>query len=128
VFGNAIYYGVVIDNIMMMNNRQIRKAIFIVWIILSSIIFLTLATPFLVSSTTINSFVPVCEWKLKYNKKCPLCGMTTSFINISHGNFLKASMSNRFGPYLYLSFVVNEIAVLLVLLQKIKFYKRSTFP
>lgn len=90
---------------------ELKKALFIVWIILSGIMLLTLSTPFLFSTETINTFVPKCEWKEKYNKECSLCGMTRSFILISKGEIVEADKTNKFSLYLYVLFVVNEIAV-----------------
>ncbi len=106
---------------------ELKKAIFIVWIILSGIILITIATPFLFSTETINTFVPKCEWKEKYNKECSLCGMTRSFILISKGEIDKANKTNKFSLYLYLLFVINEIAVACII-SKTHFFKTSMLP
>ena len=103
-----------------MDSGQIKLAIFFVWIVLSGVILCTLVAPFLLSADTINDMVPRCEWKSKYNQECPLCGMTTGFIYISQGQFTQAGMANSFSLYLYSVFVVNEIAIMLVLIKKIK--------
>ena len=94
-----------------MKDMELKKAFFIVWLVLSVIILLTLATPFLFSPETINRFKPKCEWKEKYNKECPFCGMTRSFILISEGKISKADRTNKFSIYLYTLFIINEIAV-----------------
>ncbi len=106
---------------------ELRKALFIVWIILSGIILVTLASPFLFSTDTINTFVPKCEWKVKYNKECFLCGMTRSFMLISKGDVVKASKTNKFSLSLYMLFVVNEIAVAYII-SKTDFLKTSMHP
>jgi len=102
-----------------MDSGQIKLAVFFVWIVLSGVILFTMVAPFLLSADTINAMVPRCECKSKYNKECPLCGMTTSFIYISQGQFTQAGMANGFSLYLYALFVVNEIAIMLVLIKKI---------
>jgi hypothetical protein len=101
-------------------HEEIRFAFFVVWIIVSVVIFLVLLAPFVLSMDTLNAMVPVCEWKAKYNKECPLCGMTRSFVYISHGDFAQARDQNRWSVHLYAIFLVNEILALSVLAIKIR--------
>lgn len=108
-----------------MEYKQLKLAMFVVWIILSGIILFTLSTPFIFSENSIDKIVPKCEWKVKYNKECSLCGMTRGFIYFSQGNFTRASEVNRFSPYLYLLFVANETVLAFVLFWK--FRKKSVF-
>jgi hypothetical protein len=98
--------------------KPLKLAIFVVWIILSGIIFFILTAPFVFSENLIDKIVPQCEWKVKYNKGCSLCGMTRGFIYFSQGNFTRASELNRFSPYLYLLFVANDAALTFVLFLK----------
>jgi len=84
----------------------------------SFVILAVLATPFLVDDNKIKNAVPRCEWKVKYNKECPFCGMTTGFLLISKGRFSEASESNRLSLFLYSIFVINEIVILAVILGK----------
>lgn len=100
-----------------MEQSQMKLAMFVVWIILSGIILCILITPLLFTADKIRKVTPECQWK-KYNKECPLCGMTTSFIYISQGEFSQAVKSNSFSPYLYFVFVLNEILMIFVLFQK----------
>ena len=103
-----------------MDYKQIRLSFFIVWLTLSGIILLILATPFLLSQDVINTIMPLCELKAKFNKECSLCGMTTSFYYISQGKFNQAFMANWFSPYLFTLFVVNEVTMMVTLFKKIK--------
>jgi len=103
-----------------MNIREIKLALSIVWLVVSLIILMTLITPFILSDDTIFALSPKCEWKTKYNKVCPLCGMTRSFIFISQGKFSQAVMRNKFSIYLYFIFILNEIVISFFLANKIK--------
>lgn len=103
-----------------MEYKQLKLAIFVVWIILSGIILFTLSTPFIFSENSIDKIVPKCEWRVAYNKECYLCGMTRSFICFSQGNFTRARELNRFSPYLCLLFVTNQAALMFVLFWKFK--------
>jgi hypothetical protein len=100
--------------------EDIRSAFFIVWIIVSAVIFLALLAPFVLSTDTLTAIVPVCEWKTKYNRECPLCGMTRSFVCISHGDLAQARNRNRWSVHLYSVFLGNEMLALSVLIIKIR--------
>jgi len=102
-----------------MNIREIKLALSIVWLVVSLIILMILITPFIFSNKTIVALSPKCEWKVKYNKDCPLCGMTTSFILISQGKFSQAFMANKFSICLYFIFVLNEVVIFFFLANKI---------
>lgn len=92
--------------------RQARQAFRIVWLAVSLIILATLAAPFVLGRERLANLVPVCEWKAKYHRPCPFCGMTTSFVDISEGRFSDAKRSHRAGIPLYLLFVSNELGAL----------------
>lgn len=99
-----------------MINDEIKVSFLTVWLVIGLVIFTILVTPFIFPTQSIKNLVPVCKWKLKYNKPCPLCGMTTAFINISDGNFSAAQKLNRFSGGLYSAFLINEIITLAFLL------------
>ena len=84
-------------------------ALKICWTIVSMAILVILLMPFLLEPQTIGSISPVCEYKAKYNMPCPACGMTRAFIELSAGHLSEATRLNRFSPYLYVLFVLNEI-------------------
>jgi uncharacterized protein DUF2752 len=93
-------------------NRDAKQSFLIVWIVLSVAILVSLAAPFALGRERLARLVPVCEWKAKYGRECAFCGMTTSFVDISEGQFGDASRANHAGIPLYLLFVSNEVCAL----------------
>jgi hypothetical protein len=91
---------------------DVRRSFRIVWVTLSLVILAILASPFALGRDRVARIVPVCESKAKYGRECTLCGMTTSFLDISEGRLGEASHANRAGIPLYLLFVANEICAL----------------
>ena len=85
---------------------------------LSLLILMILAAPFVLGRERVAALAPVCERKARYGQECPLCGMTTSFLDISRGKFGEARNANRGGIPLYLSFVSNEIGALIFVRRK----------
>jgi len=85
---------------------------------LSLLILMILAAPFVVGRERLATLTPVCERKARYGRECPLCGMTTSFLEISRGELGEARNANRAGIPLYVSFVSNEIWALIFVRQK----------
>jgi len=83
-----------------------------VWITLSLAFLMILAAPFLLGRERLAALVPACERKARFGTECALCGMTTSFLEISQGKFGAARRANRAGIPLYLTFVSNEILAL----------------
>lgn len=95
-----------------MRLHDIEQALRIVWFVVSVMILATLAAPFALGSQELARLLPPCEWKAKYHRECPFCGMTTSFIDISEGELGNAQRANRAGIPLYCAFVSNELGVL----------------
>jgi len=89
-----------------------RQALRIVWLAVSFVILAALAAPFALGQERLAHLLPPCEWKVKYHRECPFCGMTTSFIDISEGQFGNARRANQAGIPLYLLFLTNEAGVL----------------
>lgn len=98
-------------NILSNEYKEIKLALSIVWLVLSLVILMILITPFILPDDTILALSPKCEWKTKYNKSCPLCGMTTAFILISRGKLSEAFTANKFSLYLYYIFILNEVTI-----------------
>lgn len=94
---------------------QLKRALLIVWLVVSAVTFLTISLPFVLPEAAISRITPACEWKIKYQKSCVLCGMTSGFIHISRGEFNRASASNRFSPFLFALFGFNQLLVLVYL-------------
>lgn len=91
---------------------QLKRALLIVWLVISAITFLTIVLPFVLPEAAITRITPECEWKVKYRKSCALCGMTGGFIHIARGEFAQASDANGFSPYLFALFGFNQLLVL----------------
>ena len=93
-------------------NDDAKRSFLIVWAVLSLAILATLTAPFVFGRERLAYLVPACEWKSKYGRECPACGMTTSFMDISEGRFSDASRANHAGIPLYLLFLSNEVFAL----------------
>lgn len=78
------------------------------WLILSAVALGLLIAPWVMTPAQIAFAIPPCEWKARYHRECPLCGMTTAFFLISEGSFRAAMQSNRGSVPLYFAFVGNE--------------------
>lgn len=102
----------------MIVTEDARRSFRIVWVTLSLLILAVLVSPFALGRERLARIVPMCESKAKYGRECSLCGMTTSFLDISEGRLGEASHANRAGIPLYLVFVVNEICALVFLRRK----------
>lgn len=98
-----------------MNGRDVRLSFFIAWMVISAALFGVLLAPLILPSATIQRLEPRCEWKVRYAKECPICGMTTSFILICRGKFKEASAANKASIPLFSILIANEIAAILLL-------------
>lgn len=93
-----------------MAGKQVKQAFFIVWIVVSIAVFLILTASFVLTPETAGKLIPACEWKQNYDRECPLCGMTKSFMHIAGGELDLAREANRAGTFLYFLFLLNEIS------------------
>jgi hypothetical protein len=98
-----------------MAGREVRLSFFIAWMVLSAAVLGVLLAPLVLPSTTIQRLAPQCQWKVRYNRDCPMCGMTTSFILICRGKFKQASAGNRASIPLFSILVANELCAILLL-------------
>jgi len=87
------------------------KAVHTVWIIVSAGMMAVLAASFVLTPESASHILPPCEWQVEFNRACPLCGMTRSFMHVARGELGQALESNGAGPALYILFVMNEIAM-----------------
>lgn len=90
-----------------------KKAILIVWIVVSIVLLGIVTLPFILPDYVILNMAPRCEWVVKYNKLCPLCGMTRAFLEISRLDIKEALFYNRSSIYLYSFLSANSILFLL---------------
>ena len=96
----------------MISLNELKLSLFLVWSILSMIILSVLIAPLFLSQDTILKLTPDCVSRTKYNRECPLCGMSRAFIAISEGNLGVAYFSNKAAIPTYLTFASNEILFL----------------
>lgn len=101
-----------------MSRAELRRSFFIVWLVLSGLGAAVLAAPVVLSEQAIMRLAPVCERKAKYNRECPLCGMTRSFLRLSRGDLAGASQANAAGPALAAVFLVNPALAALLLVRR----------
>lgn len=90
---------------------QVRQALILSWFVVSTVVFLILIAPFLLPEELILSGARACS--IEHTETCPLCGMTKSFLSISHGQFDAAITFNANSISLYIFFLINETLVLL---------------
>jgi len=96
---------------------DLKISLLIVWFLISIMVLVVLAVPFIIDHKTILRATPECQWRMKHGRECILCGMARSFLLISKGCFAQAYSLNRGSIVLYLIFVANDLAFLMFLLQ-----------
>jgi hypothetical protein len=88
-----------------------KRALMAVWIILSAGLMVVLTASFVLTPESAARILPPCEWQVAYDRECPLCGMTRSFIHAARGELGPSLDANRAGLPLFLLFVANEAAL-----------------
>jgi hypothetical protein len=101
-----------------MKKKELVFVFTVVWFVVSGVILMLLVTPFVVPGEIILQAAPKCEWKVKYNKECPVCGITTAFIRISNGEFHEALISNKYSLTVYFIFAMNELFLITFLINR----------
>lgn len=90
-------------------------ALLLVWLAISFVTAAAAIAPLILPEPAIAALTPVCESKRLYGRECFLCGTTTAFLSISHGEWSRAAELNRGAIPLYACFAVNAIAAAYVL-------------
>lgn len=75
----------------------------------SAIAVFTLASIFIfsfVANVNTARSIPLCFFKYMSHLDCPGCGLTRSFISLSHGQFVDAIHFNVLGPFIYFYFLL----------------------
>jgi len=91
-----------------------RKAFVISWMIAGLGMGLAVGASFLLTPESAAGILPPCESRIAGGRPCPLCGMTTGFIQVSRGRFDEARRANAMSLPLYALFVANALAALAV--------------
>jgi hypothetical protein len=89
--------------------KERQQAYYIVWSIITIILFFILLFPFIAKDNIVLKVSPTCISVIKYHRECPMCGMTRSFIEISHCKFSSAFHYNRGSIFLYIIFLLNIV-------------------
>jgi hypothetical protein len=92
--------------------REIGTSLILAWLALSVAAGGVLLAPFVLPPAALDALVPECQWKAKYHRECILCGMTTSFVEISRGDFRAAARHNQGSLPLFLALLANECLAL----------------
>lgn len=90
------------------------RAAIIVWLILSVIFAGALAAPAVLPGELVHSLASASRSALHGSQPCPLCGMTTAFVHLSHGMLREALQANRLSLPLYALLAANELLALWV--------------
>jgi hypothetical protein len=65
--------------------------------------------PVVVPHERILPLVPECTTRERGEPPCPLCGMTTAYLDISRGDWAAAARNNRGAVPLYLFSIINLV-------------------
>lgn len=102
-----------------MLNQQYRMGIIYAWLIISGILLITMLAPYLVPESTLLAASGMFQLKHHDQVKCPICGMTRSFIAITDGNISEAMHYNRWSILVYGILLINKILAAIFLIRRI---------
>lgn len=89
---------------------EYRRGLLIVWMILTAASSTVVAFATFGDAAMLDGVVPLCEWKQRYGRECPFCGMTTAFFLIGDGQFRAATRTHLASVPLFAFFCVNGLA------------------
>jgi hypothetical protein len=93
-------------------SSDLKAAFRYVWLVVSLVTGSAIVAPFVCRPATLYSLFPACEARVKYHTECPLCGMTTAFVNLAGGRWREARAANSGAIPLYLAWLVNLVVAL----------------
>lgn len=93
-------------------SSDLKAAFKYVWLVVSVVTGCAVLAPFVCSPETLHSLFPACEARVKYHTGCPLCGMTTAFIDLAGGRWRDAQAANSGAIPLFLTWLVNLVVAL----------------
>jgi hypothetical protein len=97
---------------------DIKKAVLIVWVTVSVTLAAAALAPLVASPQAIVRLAPRCEAKSRYGRECFLCGATTGFLAIAHGDFAGAQAANRASVPMYFAFLSNAAGTLFAIMRR----------
>lgn len=98
--------------------KDLKKALFLTWVIISIFSFLALLIPFFDQNQRVPNNIPTCISIQKYGKKCILCGSTRAYYLISKNQLKDAWEMNSIAVGIYILSLINSIGLLVILLRK----------
>jgi hypothetical protein len=105
-----------------MNSRGLREdlpqALRIVWLILGALSGVIVVAPFLFSSEILFHVFPICAAKAA-GSSCVLCGMTTAFVSIGHGDWARAYAENAGAPTLFAALLFNFVGAAMYTMMRV---------
>jgi hypothetical protein len=93
-------------------SSDLKTAFRYVWLVVSVVTGCAILAPFVCTPATLHSLFPACEARVKYHTGCPLCGMTTAFIDLAGGRWREARAANSGAIPLFLAWLVNLVVAL----------------
>lgn len=77
------------------------------WTAVSLLLLAVLLAPFVLSPAWLQDTLPQCEWKARYQRECPACGLTTAFFAVARGDWDAARHANAGALPLFALFASN---------------------
>ena len=93
-------------------SSDLKTAFRYVWLVVSVVTGCAILAPFVCTPATLHSLFPACAARVKYHTGCPLCGMTTAFIDLAGGRWREARAANSGAIPLFLAWLVNLVVAL----------------
>jgi hypothetical protein len=93
-------------------SSDLKAAFKYVWLVVSLVTGCAVLAPFVFPPAALHSLFPACVARAKYHTGCPLCGMTTAFIDLAGGRWRDARAANSGAIPLFLAWLVNLVVAL----------------
>jgi hypothetical protein len=90
-----------------LHDRQIRVALAVVWLVVSLVLGAAALAPFALPAETLGHLFPPCPQLAATGRPCPLCGMTSAYLAIAHGDWREAARDNEGAIPLWTISLVN---------------------
>jgi hypothetical protein len=81
----------------------------LVWLGVTLATAAALVASFVLPQSVIASAIPECDSKRRYGRECVLCGTTTGFFAVAHGDFASAAAANPLAIPLFTAFSLNAV-------------------